>query len=235
MTDTEPASTGSASTGSASGEPVSERTTVHFLRHGEVFNPDKILYGRLPGFRLSLAGAEMAEQAAAYLAGRPVTYLATSPLQRAQETAGPLAAQFGLPVVLDDRLIEAANLFEGKRVVGSGGVLKHPRSWPLFRNPLQPSWGEPYLQIAQRMYAAALAARDQASGAEAVCVSHQLPIVCLRRFAEGRRLWHDPRKRQCSLASLTSLTFDGDRLQSVDYAEPAGRSSNLITEQPPGA
>jgi broad specificity phosphatase PhoE len=210
-------------------------TTVHFLRHGEVFNPDKILYGRLPGFRLSESGVEMAEQAAQWLAGRDVSYLASSPLQRALETVAPLAAQFKLPVTVEDRLIEATNAFQGRRVTGPGGVLKHPRSWPLFRDPFRPSWGEPYTQIAQRMLAAALTARDRAAGREAVCVSHQLPIVCLRRYAEGRRLWHDPRNRQCSLASVTSLTFSGDTVVRIDYAEPAGTSSNLITEQPPGA
>ena len=211
------------------------RTTVHLLRHGEVFNPDKVLYGRLPGFRLSDAGAAMAVQAADYLAGRDVTHVISSPMQRAQETAAPVAAQFGLPVEVDDRLIEAANIFEGRRVSGDGGVLKHPRSWPAFRNPFRPSWGEPYTQVALRMLAAALHARDLAEGHEAVCVSHQLPIVCVRRHAEGQRLWHDPRSRQCSLASITSLVFDGEDVVRVDYAEPAGRSSNLMGANPPGA
>ena len=54
-----------------------------------------------------------------------------------------------------------------------------------------------------------------------MCVSHQLPIVAARRSAEGQRLFHDPRKRQCNLASVTSLTFDGDTVVRVDYAEPA--------------
>jgi broad specificity phosphatase PhoE len=227
---TTPAGTGPA--GDTAGGPT---TTVHFLRHGEVFNPDKILYGRLPGFRLSDAGAEMAEQAAQWFAGRDVGYVLSSPLQRALETAAPVAARFRLPVSVDDRLTEAGNAFEGRRVAGSGGVLKYPSSWPLFRDPFRPSWGEPYTQVAQRMFAAALAARDRAEGREAVCVSHQMPIVCLRRYAEGRRLWHDPRRRQCALASVTSLTFRGDTVVRVDYAEPAGRSSNLISEQPPGA
>jgi broad specificity phosphatase PhoE len=211
------------------------RTTVHLLRHGEVFNPDKLLYGRLPGFRLSEAGAEMATMAMKHLAGRDVTYLVSSPLQRAQETAGPIATEFGLDIAVDDRLIEAANAFEGQRVAGPGGALKRPSSWPLLRNPLRPSWGEPYEQIAQRMFAAALAARHQAAGHEAVCVSHQLPIVCLRRYVEGRRLWHDPRRRQCSLASITSLVFAGDRVVRVDYAEPAGTTPNSMSSQPPGA
>jgi broad specificity phosphatase PhoE len=211
------------------------RTTVHLLRHGEVFNPGKVLYGRLPGFRLSEAGLAMAELAARHLAGRDVTYLASSPLQRALESADPIAKEFGLDVVVDERLIEAGNAFEGQRVLGQGGVLKHPKSWPKFRNPLQPSWGEPYQQVAQRMLAAALRARDQAAGQEAVCVSHQLPIVCLRRYAEGKRLWHDPRHRQCSLASITSLRFEDDRIVGVDYAEPAGSTPNLLGGQPPGA
>ena len=42
-----------------------------------------------------------------------------------------------------------------------------------------------------------------------------------RRFVERRRLWHDPRKRQCTLASLTTFTYDGDELVSVGYSEPA--------------
>ena len=211
------------------------RTVVHLLRHGEVFNPDKILYGRLPGFRLSEAGEAMAQRAAEHLAGRDVTYLVSSPMQRAQQTAAPIAAEFGLEIATDEGLNEATNAFQGKRVAGPGGVLKRPANWSLFRNPLRPSWGEPYEQVAQRMLAAALRARARAEGHEAVCVSHQLPIVCLRRYAEGRRLWHDPRHRQCSLASITSLTFDNDRIVAVDYAEPAGSTSNRLEEQPPGA
>lgn len=210
-------------------------TVVHFLRHGEVHNPAKVLYGRLTGYRLSDAGVEMAQLAAKHLAGRNVTYLVSSPMQRAQETAAPLAAEFGLDIATDDRLIEAANAFEGKRVTGPGGVLKHPANWWLFRNPARPSWGEPYRQVAERMFAAALSAREHAEGAEAVCVSHQLPIVCLRRFVEGQRLPHDPRRRQCSLASITSLRFDGDQVVGVDYAEPAGTTSNQVHRDQPGA
>jgi broad specificity phosphatase PhoE len=214
---------------------MTSRTTVHLLRHGEVFNPDKVLYGRLSGFRLSEAGEAMAEKAAGYLAGRDVIYLASSPLERAQQTAKPIAAELGLDVVVDDDLIEAANAFEGKRVAGPGGVLKYPTNWSKFRNPTRPSWGEPYQQILQRMLAAALRARKQAEGHEAVCVSHQLPIVCLRRYAEGKRLFHDPRRRQCSLASVTSLTFEDERIVAVGYAEPAGSTPNRMEEQPPGA
>jgi len=210
-------------------------TTVHVLRHGEVHNPDRVLYGRLPGFRLSAAGRRMAELAAGALAGRDVSYLVSSPLQRARETAEPLAAQFGLEVAVDERLIEAGNDFEGQRVTGPDGVLKHPKNWWKYRNFFRPSWGEPYVQVADRMQAALLAARDRAAGHEAVCVSHQLPIVCLRRYNEHKHLWHDPRQRQCSLASLTSFVFDGDELTRIDYTEPAGITSNRVGDQQAGA
>ena len=204
-------------------EPVpGERTVVHLLRHGEVHNPQGILYGRLPGFRLSDAGEGMAKTAAQWFRGRDVTHLVSSPLERAQQTAAPIASELDLPVAIDERLIEAGNAFEGMQVAGGAGVFRAPGNWWKLRNPFRPSWGEPYVEIAARMLAAVEAARDSARGHEAVLVSHQLPIWTVRLHVEGRRYLHDPRRRQCALASVTSLTYDGDRLSEVSYAEPAG-------------
>ena len=200
---------------------MSELTTVHLLRHGEVHNPGKVLYGRLPGYHLSDLGRAMADRIAKHLAGEDITYIVSSPLERAQETAAPSAAAHGLDVVLDERLIEAGNVFEGKTFGVGDGSLRRPAHWKYLRNPIRPSWGEPYSEIARRMLAAADSARAAALGHHALAVSHQLPIWTARSFATGRRLWHDPRKRQCSLASLTSFTYDGDALVSVSYEEPA--------------
>jgi broad specificity phosphatase PhoE len=197
------------------------RTTVHVLRHGEVHNPDKILYGRLPGFHLSELGVRMAEAAAVALAGRDVTHVVASPLDRARETAAPISAEFGLDTATDVRLIESTNYFEGKKVSVGDGALGNPRHWWVLRDPITPSWGEPYLVIAQRMFAAIQAARLAAEGHEAVCVSHQLPIWTLRRYVERKRLWHDPRRRQCGLASLTSFHFEESKIVGMDYSEPA--------------
>jgi broad specificity phosphatase PhoE len=199
-----------------------ETTVVHLMRHGEVFNPQGILYGRLPGFRLSDAGEAMAEKAAAWFLGKDVTHLVASPLERAQQTAAPIARELDLSIATDDRLIEAGNAFEGLKVAGGAGVFGRPANWWKLRNPLQPSWGEPYVEIAARMLAAVEAARDAARGHAAVCVSHQLPIWTVRMHLEGRRYVHDPRRRQCGLASVTSLTYVGDRFVGLDYAEPAG-------------
>lgn len=200
---------------------MSDTTIVHVLRHGEVHNPAGVLYGRLPGYHLSDLGRAMAERVAEHLTGADVTHLVSSPLERAQETAAPSAAALGLAVATDDRLVEAGNVFEGKTFGVGDGSLRRPAHWVHLRNPLRPSWGEPYVEIAQRMLAAIEAARDAARGHEALAVSHQLPIWTARSFATGRRLWHDPRKRQCALASLTSFTYRGDELVSVSYAEPA--------------
>jgi broad specificity phosphatase PhoE len=197
------------------------RTTVHLLRHGEVFNPDKVLYGRLPGFRLSAAGEAMAQVAAGFFAGRDVTGLYTSPLERARQTVAPLEAAFGLTAVIEPRVIESENVFEGTHVGVGDGVLSDPKTYRYLWNPFRPSWGEPYAAIAARVTAAVHQARDEQAGHEAVIVTHQLPVVCARRAAEGVHLWHSPTDRQCGLASVTSLGFEGERLVRVGYAEPA--------------
>jgi broad specificity phosphatase PhoE len=200
------------------------RTVVHLVRHGEVHNPGGVLYGRLPGFRLSEVGEAMAVQAAEALKGRDVTVVRSSPLERAVQTAAPIAAQFEVAPTTDERLIESGNFFEGKTFGVGDGSLKNPSVWRHLWNPFRPSWGEPYVEVASRMLAAVAAARDAASGHEAALVSHQLPIEVTRRKVEGDHLWHRPDRRKCALASITSLVYDDERLVRVDYSEPAGES-----------
>jgi len=202
---------------------MSDTTVVHLLRHGEVDNPHGIIYGRLPGYHLSANGCAMAESAADFFAERAVVALFCSPLERAQETARPVAERLGLPVVTDDRLIESWNHFEGLRFGVGDGSLRHPVHWPHLANPFRPSWGEPYREVAARMQSMMETARAAAAGQEAVCVTHQLPIWVARRAAEGRKLWHNPAMRECALGSVTSFTYSGDRLASVAYAVPARR------------
>ena len=80
-------------------------TVVHLVRHGEVHNPGKILYGRLPGFHLSSRGRSMAARTATTFRGRDVTYLAASPMERVQETTAPIAEVTGLEIQTDPDLI----------------------------------------------------------------------------------------------------------------------------------
>jgi broad specificity phosphatase PhoE len=197
-------------------------TVIHLLRHGEVHNPQGILYGRATGFHLSERGRRMANRVADRIGDRDITHIVSSPLERAQETATPLAAARGLTVELDERVVESGNVFSGKPFNVRDSILRQPEIWRSLWNPFRPSWGEPYKQVVARMWPAVLDAREQAAGHEAVIVSHQLPIWITRLHAEGRRYLHDPRKRRCTLCSLTSFTFEDERLVNIGYSEPAG-------------
>lgn len=198
---------------------MSEQTVIHLLRHGKVHNPDGILYGTATGYVLADSGHHMARAVASALAGQDICLVAASSLERAQQTAAPVADAAGLAIVTDDRLIEATNIFAGGRV---GTQLRRPANWRYLLKPTQPSWGERYLVIARRMLAALSDAERTARGRVAVLVSHQLPIWTLRRYLQGRRLWHNPVHRECGLASLTSFVFDEcGVLQRISYTEPA--------------
>lgn len=197
-------------------------TVVHLVRHGEVYNPDKILYGRLPGWHLSDRGQRQATATAASFEGHNVKYLACSPLQRTQETSKPFTEVIGIAPILDEDLLEAGNSFEGLHIKGIDSALWNPKYWPRLRRPSVPSWGEPFEDIADRMFRAIERARVAAEGEEAVLVTHQLCIIAAQRRARYLKLAHNPATRQCDLASVTSLVFVGDTVVEVRYSEPAG-------------
>lgn len=201
------------------------RTTVTMVRHGEVHNPEKVLYGRLPAFQLSERGRRQAEVTAKFLQGRDVAAIISSPLERAVQTANPIAEWYGLPVETDHRLIESSSVFQGRRVGQGPEILKHPYIWKHIANPFRPSWGEAYVTVAARAVAAVQDARDAYPGREVVLVTHQLPVWMARRALEGRRLWHRPDRRQCALASVTSMIYEGAELGWIEYVEPNGPAS----------
>ncbi|GAA1838741.1 histidine phosphatase family protein [Agromyces salentinus] len=196
---------------------------IHLVRHGEVFNPQGVLYGRLPGYGLSDLGRRMAQSAADLLVAteRPVTALVASPLQRTQQSAEPVSEAFGLEPFLDERVIEPENRFEGKRMSGRGGALGDARNWRFLINPWEPSWGEPFGSIAARMLDAIGDAWRSVDTGDVVVVSHQLPIWMVHRRLAGLSLAHDPRRRRCGLSSITTLERRGDRFVEVDYRDPA--------------
>lgn len=221
-----------------------KQVKVHVMRHGEVHNPERIVYGRLPNYGLSEKGQTMVRKSAEYFAslqqdGANIVYLACSPLQRTQESAAPITELLGLEAHHDERVIEAANYFEGLHV-DSRELLTHPRHWRHLTNPLRPSWGEPYKEQAKRMAQAIRDAGKKAyelggPGAEAIIVSHQLPIWMARRSAEGKFLPHDPRTRECNLASVTTFSFadiSAGEVPSVSYCEPAAELYSGVIQLP---
>lgn len=205
-------------------------SVIHLVRHGEVFNPDGILYGRLPGFHLSALGQQMASAAAGQLAGRPIAKLYASPLLRAQESARPWAARFSLEIDTDDRLIEPTNKFEGKTFEFGPGVLLKPAIWPWVFNPLRPSWGEPYNSVIRRMLSAIDDAWASVDSGEIVMVSHQMPIVMVQRALAGKKPWHDPRNRRCNLSSITSFERSGATFREISYQDPGADLLNAAVD-----
>ena len=183
-------------------------------------NPAGVVYGRLPGFRLSDRGEAMAAMTAEGLADLPVTRLIASPLLRTQLSAKPIAERFGLEIESDDRVVEAWNRFEGRTLRGRA-VLTRPQDWPLFRNPSRPSWGEPFVDVLARMRPAVLDAIRSTPDGDVVIVSHQLPIWTVHRSVVGKPLAHDPRRRRCALSSVTSFAFEDGRLIETGYRDPA--------------
>jgi len=205
---------------------------IHLVRHGEVFNPQGVLYGRLPGYGLSDLGRRMAQSAADLLVAteRPVSSIIASPLQRTQQSAEPMAAAFGLEPTLDERVIEPQNRFEGKRMTGPGGALGDVRNWRFLINPWEPSWGEAFGSIATRMLDAIGDAWQAVDSGDVVIVSHQLPIWIVHRRLAGDSLAHDPRRRRCALSSVTTLERRGSRFVEVDYRDPASGLNAQATD-----
>ncbi|WP_298228879.1 histidine phosphatase family protein [Gryllotalpicola sp.] len=198
---------------------------VHLVRHGEVDNPQGVLYGRLPGYHLSALGQRMAQAAADELAGRrrSLAALIASPLTRTQESAAPIAAAFSIGIGTDERVVEPGNRFEGTVMARAA---RNPLNWPWLINPLRPSWGEAYSSIARRMsdavtdaFAQPWLSADEAG--DVVIVSHQLPIWIEHLTVVGGGYVHDPRHRRCTLSSITTFEQRGMRLFEVGYADPA--------------
>ena len=199
-----------------------QATTIHFVRHGEVHNPDHILYERLPGFHLSDRGRRMAEATARYLAASPQTNTAaaiySSPLDRTRETAQAILTALNetrmarneapLELVTDQRIIEAGNNFRGTRIGHGEGALWRNGNWKLVTNLWKPSWGESYRQIAASVGAFAQEKVREHAGQQIIVVSHESPIWSYRHLLETGHPEHNMLLRHTALASVTSITYD---------------------------
>lgn len=212
-------------------------TTIHFVRHGKVYNPGHLLYERLPGFHLSDRGRLMARATAAHIgadeAMSQCVAVYSSPLERTRETAGAILetlngvrserGQEPLSLITDPRIIEAGNEFRGLRIGHGEGALWRPRNLKLIRNLWKPTWGESYRDIAARVKAFADEKVRQYPGESIIVVSHESPIWSYRHLLETGHPEHWMFLRKTALASITSVTYDsgtGDVI-SITYADPA--------------
>lgn len=197
--------------------------TIHLVRHGEVENPKGIIYGRLPGFHLSERGRRQAAAAADRLKGANVGAIWASPLERAQETARFIADAHGLEIKTDDRLLESLNSFEG---VGKTAyaLLRNPRHWWRFRNPVKPSWGESFRDIQARMTSAISEAFIAAGDREVVVVSHMTPVIVARNALARRRVPPWLPVTPCQTGSVTTLVLEEGKVMSASYFAPPEKS-----------
>lgn len=201
---------------------------IHLVRHGEVYNPGGVLYGRLPHFHLSDTGHEMAKEAARELKalGVNVTAIYCSPLVRTQESAKPIEEIFGVDAKTNENLIEPYNVFEGRKL-SVKAIATRPQWWWHFRNPAKPAWGESYKDIITRMHSAIIQAADSVLDGDVVLVTHQLPIWVMHLSANGEKLMHDPRKRRCALSSITTFEIHDGKLVEVGYLDPAANLASI--------
>ncbi len=183
---------------------------MHLVRHGEVLNPDGIVYGDLPGFLLSDAGRAQAVTAAARLSGVPVDALIVSPLERARATAEPIAAAVEAKLLIDDRLTEWAI---GTRWAGVAWLdlpIRFPSEVEAYgEHPDDlPFLSETLADVANRMHDVIVELGQRHPGGTAVLVSHQDPVQALRLRLIGRDL-SNLQTDKPSHGSVISLRADG--------------------------
>lgn len=193
-------------------------TTIHFVRHGNVHNPEGILYGRLPGFRLSEAGIAQAEAAAAALKGRPLVAIYSSPQLRAQQTAALIARHHpGLKVRRTSLLDEVHSPHQGRPIAEMEAT-----GWRLYEN-LPPGYETPQDVLARVRRFIQRVRRAHPEG-EVVAVSHGDVVLALRFWVAGVPFTDDTKNTAPlypATASITTLTFaDGAAIPAMAYHRP---------------
>jgi broad specificity phosphatase PhoE len=205
---------------------MTEPTTVHLIRHGNVHNPKRILYGRLPGFRLSAQGRAEARAAGRFLNVAPVAAVYTSPHLRARQTAREIVAFHpALQPRRSRHLIEVLSVFEGRP-----GAEVDARHGDLYTGA-----GPPYEQpadIARRARHFFRLARRRHAGESVAAVTHGDVIVFAMLWARGLALTPQSKSRLQALGfpdgypatgSLTAFVFrtaDAEELPEVRYLQP---------------
>ena len=192
--------------------------TIWLARHGEVHNPDNVLYGRMPRMRLSAEGRRQARALATYLRGRPLAALYSSPMLRARRTADEvlnLHPRLGR-VRIDSDLQEVRTSWEGEKLASLEGI-----DWDFYTNPRHAD-DESLEDIHVRMQRWLRRVLERHPGEEVVGVSHGDPILILVGTLQGLPL--DPRgifpRPYIGTGVLYRLSFDGTECREVEMLVP---------------
>lgn len=193
-------------------------TTILVVRHADVFNPENVLYGRLPNFRLSDYGKYFAERTADFLAQHPITAFYTSPLLRARQTVRVLAARHpNVKVRPCSTLSEVRTSWQGTRYT------EFPAGKTVYDLRREPT-DETIDDIWRRMRSTLTMLQQRHTGETVVAVSHGDPIKILTLGLKGRALdgsaVREPDPARCS---VTSFTFNSNSEQpEISYVDVVG-------------
>jgi broad specificity phosphatase PhoE len=192
-------------------------TTLHLVRHGEVHNPDDILYGRMPRFRLSERGREQARAAADYLAKQSIAGLYSSPLLRARQTARIIGDRVALPVRQSKYLIEIYSPYQGRTHAELEAM-----GWNIYEG-IPAGYDQP-ADILARLQAFTRRIRKAHPGEAVVAVTHGDIVLHAQLWARGMDLTHANRRSiqpYPGTASINTLVFrEGQTLPEFRFHLP---------------
>jgi len=159
------------------------------VRHAEVWNPKGLVYARMPGFGLSPAGHEAAQELGQALAGAHVVAVVASPQDRAIQTAGALAASHGLTVTVDDRLDEWAFWAHWQGMPWQEIRARDPDLLEAYAaDPEAASVGESLATAGGRILEWASAAQAARPEGLTIGVAHEAPLLAALLVGSGRGL-----------------------------------------------
>ena len=195
---------------------------IHLVRHGEVENPDDVVYAGISGFHLSDRGRAQAAEVANRLGDLEIGRILSSPLERATETAAAIAATHVIDVEEDERLTEwgLASRWQGVRWDDVNQTFPGELDAYL-SNPTDLAFSPESLSaLAKRVTEAIQQFRADTPGGDIVVVGHQDPLHAARLVLTGRSFeaFHDPKPGHESVTTLVS-SIGSDSSNDPDWLE----------------
>lgn len=162
-------------------------TNIYFVRHGKVYNPTDIWYGRLPRFGLAKEGQQQIEQTSKFLANENINLLYTSPLLRAKQTADIIKQKLKLP-----KMFYSKNLIEiDSSLQGNSFTYLRSFNFDVFAAPGRDIKGETIEEVANRMQQFIHTMIKKHPGKNIVAVSHGDPIMLVKAALTGLPIVND--------------------------------------------
>lgn len=194
-------------------------TTIHYIRHGQVGNPNNVAYGRMAGFHLNDTGREEAKKVGEFIKSKNISIIYTSPLERTFETANIIseALEKKIRVIHKYELIEIdARKWQSLPI---DELFQNKFFESFITNPKSNEVPENLESLASRMEKFALSLCNQHSGQELICISHEISILALRSRLENKHLSRI-KNQNTNTASITTFVFDENcSLKETSYTE----------------